>query len=98
MGDGDNVPPVFVSSDAGRPEYLEAATEVTEFSRDRTNSLRFSPSLTMFSNLRISAGDKICCGPDPLPVAGLLFSASSSQKDGSSGLRQTDDRFTGMAV
>jgi hypothetical protein len=73
---------------------------VIDLSREDTNPLRFSPSRTMFSNLRMSAADKMCCGPksrDSPPGLGLL-GVSSSQKDEKSGLWETDDSCVVMAV
>jgi len=82
-----------------RRECFEADGAI-ELSRERTNPLRFSPSRTMFSNLRMSAADKMCWGPksrDSPPGLGLL-GISSSQKDDESGLLETDGWCVGMAV
>ena len=47
---------------AVRADCLQVVKEVSEFPRERWNLLRFSPSRTMFSNLRMSAADRMYLG------------------------------------
>src|SRR6266851_162998 len=97
---GDNDLTEVGCSWAVRTDCFDAVREVVKFSRERTNPFIFSPSRIMFSNLRMSAADKICCGPrshDSPPAPGL-FGVSSSQKDDNSGLFETSDWCIGIAV
>jgi hypothetical protein len=70
---------------------------VIELSRERTDPFSFSHSRIMFSNLRMSAADRICRGPisrDSLTTSGQV-GISSSQNDDSCRIFELDDPLVG---